>query len=129
MQRSIDIRHDNSNASSAYKMTRFTSPHPPIDVDACRKSFAALLLERDAKLPDDMPAYIDGISGEIVSRAAHRARAFSIASALRNLQTVGLQPLGRGSTVLVFSPNSVLYPAVMMALVSCALILLICFDS
>ena len=98
-------------------MTRFTSPFPPIDIDVCRRCYATALFAKDASLPSNMPAYIDGLTGEVTTRAEHRERCFSLAAAFRNLRQVGMEELVRGSTLLVFSPNTVLYPAVMLALV------------
>ncbi|KAJ3534679.1 hypothetical protein NM688_g7100 [Phlebia brevispora] len=95
---------------------RFASPHPPISVDSCRHSYATFLLDRDATYPENDTAYIDGVTGEVVTRAVHRKRVLSFASSARNLQHLGMLELSRGSTAIVFSPNSVIFPVVMMGL-------------
>ena len=95
----------------------FSSPYPPIDVEVCRKSLCSLLFEYNDKYPQDQACYIDGLTGQIVTRAEHKQKSLRLAAAFRNLHAVGLEKLHRGSTVVVFSPNSLLYPALMFALV------------
>ena len=80
------------------------------------ESFATFALNWNS-YPPDTPAYIDGISAETVTRAAHIERAWNLAYGFRNLEKIGLLGLSRGSTILLFSYNSVIYPALPVALV------------
>ena len=102
-------------SSNKPAMAPFTSPYPPID--APKESYATFLLKDDPYHPET-PAYIDGISGQTNTRRAHREQVMTLAAGLRNVEQVGLLPLRKGSIVVVFSPNSLLYPVVMMAMVS-----------
>lgn len=102
--------------------SRFSSPYPPINEDDCRQSLCTFLFDFGARYPDDKTCYIDGITGEVVSREAHRRQALWLASAFRNLEAVGMERLEKGATVVVFSPNSLLFPALMFAFVSSAFV-------
>ena len=102
------------DTSSLFPMAPYKSLHPPITV--CEESFATFLL-KDDPYPPDIPAYIDGISGQTVTRRAHRQQVMELAAGLRNVEKAGLLPLKKGSTVVVYSVNSTLFPAVIMAMV------------
>ena len=93
----------------------FKSPYPPFKV--AEESFATFALNHNS-YPPDTPAFIDGLTGETVTRAAHIERAWTFAYGFRNLEAIGLLGLHRGSTVLVYSYNTILYPALPIALVS-----------
>lgn len=66
----------------------------------------------------EWPAYIDGITGETVSRgelrSASRVLALGMRSGFERLGGGALN-LSKGSTILVFSPNSISYPVVVLA--------------
>ena len=94
-------------------MAPFKSPYPPVSFPD--ESYATFLL-RDTYSPDTA-AYIDGITGESVTRKEQKARVMSLARGLRNVERVGLLPLHKGTNVVVYSPNSLLYPVVMIAMV------------
>lgn len=96
----------------------FSSPHPPITVPS--GSFHEHLSSYDASYPADTRVAIDGLSGHIVTRATFKHRCLILASSLRAMEKVGLLALHRGSTVTVLSPNTTLYPALLVALVSTA---------
>ncbi|KAJ3534681.1 hypothetical protein NM688_g7099 [Phlebia brevispora] len=95
-------------------MAIFQSPYPSVPVS--EESYATFLLKPESNpYPLDTVAYIDGLTDQTHTRKQHAEQVLALASGLRNAEHVGLLPLSRGSTVLVFSPNSILYPVVMMA--------------
>lgn len=96
-------------------MAPFYSPHPPITVP--EESYATFLLKEDKPYPSDFPAYVDGITGQTYARKVYKDEVMVLAYGLRNVERLGLLGLHRGSTAVVFSPNSLLYPVVMLALV------------
>ena len=95
-------------------MAPFKSPYPPVAFP--EESYATYLLRDDPYAPDTA-AYIDGVSGAITTRRDQKGLVMALARGLRNVEQIGLLPLRRGSTVVVYSPNSLLYPVVMMAMV------------
>lgn len=97
--------------------SRFASPFPSIPLEPCQQSLYAFTLEREAMRDPDQTCYIDASTGEVVTRAEHWKRVLYYAAALRNLEAAGLLDLKKGTTALVFSPNSVLYPALIYAFV------------
>jgi len=92
----------------------FRSPYPPISIP--KTSFFQFLVEGGAKYPSSTPAYIDGVTGETVNRGTLERECLSLASALLNADKHGLLGLSRGSVIAVFSPNSLLYPKVILSL-------------
>ena len=96
-------------------MAPFKAPFPPFAIP--EESYATFLLKND-QYPPDTKAYIDGISGETNRRSVHRDQVMALARRLRNCAVAGLAELQRGSTVLVLSPNSLLFTIVMLAVVS-----------
>lgn len=102
-------------SSRPANMPPFKSPYPPIIVRD--ESYATYLFRNEHKFSADSPAYVDGITGQTTTRWAQRTQAIALARSLRNAHQAGLLPLRRGSGVIVFSPNSLLYPVVMMAMV------------
>ncbi|EKM52327.1 uncharacterized protein PHACADRAFT_211599 [Phanerochaete carnosa HHB-10118-sp] len=94
-------------------MASFTSPYSPIVVPP--QSYYSFLRKNDI-FPSHSRAFVDGVSGEHVTRDTAWAQSLSLAHGLRAADSAGLLPLHKGSTVLIVSPNSTLYPVVMMAL-------------
>lgn len=103
----------------------FRSPHPLIPESNFPKTSLSDLLFTNAaiKYSPDSTAFIDGLSGETVSIGDFQRECLLLAAALQQVHQKGLLPLSRGGTVCVFSPNSLVYPKVMFALVRRCLIL------
>ena len=99
---------------SPYSAT-FQSPFPPIRPP--RESWYTFLLKEDT-FDADMPFGYDVLTGEKLTRGALKQQSLAIAHKLRNADRKGIRPILCGSTVLVFSPNTLLYPVVIFALVS-----------
>jgi hypothetical protein len=98
--------------------SEFSSPYPQVDVP--KTSYFQYLFEHGRKSGYDpsTPAHIDGITGETCTREQLEQDCLLLASAFRNVHRKGLVGLNRGSVVLVFSPNSILYPKIQFTLVS-----------
>jgi len=98
-------------------MTIYTSPYPKLDIPK-HSVFTHLFGPHDPFSPSST-ALIDGITGEVVTRAQLKASILTFAYGIRNtLKSLGGVNLNRGDTALVFSPNSIIYPVVSLGLVS-----------
>ncbi len=99
-------------------LSEFKSPYPPVQVP--ETSYYAFLVKHgiQSRYSPDTPAQIDGITGEARSRGQLEEECLLLASGFRNIHRKGLEELRRGSVVLVFSPNSILYSLIQLALVS-----------
>lgn len=95
----------------------FKSPYLSVDIPRC--SFVQhLFTDGKTRFSRSAPAYVDGVTGETCSRGQLESEALALAGAFRNVGLLGLVGLSRGSTVTVFSPNSLVYPKIIHALVS-----------
>lgn len=97
-------------------MSTFTSPYPPVTFPS--SSFYGYVLTYDGSYSPESRVIVDGVSGHPVTRAAFKDQCLTLASSLRSVDKAGLLPLPRGATVTVLSPNSTLYPALIIAFVS-----------
>lgn len=100
-------------------LSAFKSPFPPAFVP--ETSLWHHISKQGTNYPRETIAHIDAVTGHEVDRDAFEKQCLELASALRQVETKGLVKLERGSTVTVFSPNSILYPRVQLALVRTAL--------
>ena len=96
-------------------MSPIPALHPPVHMP--EQSFYDFVVRNDATFDVASSVVIDGASGETMTREALKTRVLALASSLKNIDKAGLVGLKRGSTVTVFSPNSMLYPVIMLALV------------
>lgn len=94
-------------------MKIYKSQFPSIDLVE-RSIYTHILPEADP-YPLSTPAFIDAESGSIITRADLRRLSLELAWGLRNeLVSFGGPKLVRGDTVLVFSPNSLAYPVLVL---------------
>lgn len=107
---------DANEACSAVSMSPFSSPYPAVSLPCT--SFYEHIQQNDGTHPADRAVCTDGITGETLSRTAFRKQALELASSLRRVDEAGLLPIHKGSIVTVFSPNSLLYTLLIVALVS-----------
>ena len=96
-------------------LSTFKSPFPAVPVP--QTSVWHHIVEQSKKYPRNTTAHIDAVTGASVDRGTFERQCLELASALRQVDKKGLVGLQRGSVVTVFSPNSVLYPRVKLALV------------
>jgi len=93
-------------------MTIYRSPIP--DVALPNESLFTFIFEGkvDAEIPATTPAFIDAPTGRTITRAELKAACLSLGWGLRNVfaNEFGGVELTRGSTVLIFSPNSLAWP-------------------
>ncbi|KAK0463817.1 AMP binding protein [Desarmillaria tabescens] len=100
-------------------MTSYNSPFP--DVPIVNRSLFTHLLHKskDSKLigghPADLPVFIDSATGTVLTRRKLRSLCLSLGYGLRHHGTK------RGDTVLVFSPNALSYPVVLLGAISAGL--------
>ncbi|KAI0704341.1 AMP binding protein [Cytidiella melzeri] len=97
-------------------LSEFKSPYPLVHIP--KTSYYQYLVDHGsrAKFSPSTPAHVDGVTGETFTRSALEQGCLLWASAFRNVEQKGLLGLGRGSVVLVFSPNTILYPRIQFAL-------------
>lgn len=93
----------------------FISPYPRIVVPST--SFFEYAMQQNPLYPADLAAYVDGLTGETISRRVFEGKCLALASGLRSAHEAGLLPLSRGSTVQVISPSTTLYVTLIYALV------------
>ena len=93
-------------------MTIYRSPIP--DVTIPNESLFTFIFEGkvDAEIPPTMPAFIDAPTGRTITRAELKTACLSLGWGLRNVfaNKLGGVEITRGSTVLIFSPNSLAWP-------------------
>ena len=127
---STDATHGSQVASTSGRIYRSTSssrplPHPTSIFHYHFPSSAAVKEEPCVytEFPDHLPAYIDGITGEQLSREDVRRSALRLGYALTHSRRKGDQALAQtGDVVLILSPNSLHYPIVFFACQSALLI-------
>lgn len=127
---STDATHGSQAASSPERIYRSTSPSRPLPrptsifhyhfpSSAAVKEEPCLYTE----YPDHLPAYIDGITGEQLSREDVRRSALRLGYALTHSRRREDQALAQtGDVVFILSPNSLHYPIVFFACQSALLI-------
>lgn len=103
--------------------TIYHSHLPPLDLP--QKSIFAHLFTPDAHgniggHPGSSPAFIDADTSTTLSRATLRALALALAHGLTHPAGPTL-PLRTGDTVLVLSPNSIVYPVVTFGIIAAGL--------
>ncbi|KAK0196820.1 AMP binding protein [Armillaria mellea] len=104
----------------ARNMTSYTSPFPDIPI-VNRSLFTHLLHKssKDSKLvgghPADSPVFVDSATGTVLIREKLRSLCLSLAYGLRH------QGEKRGDTILVFSPNALAYPVVLLGAIAAGL--------
>ncbi|KAG2109352.1 AMP binding protein [Suillus discolor] len=100
--------------------TIYTSAYPSVHI--CRRSIFTHILGVSSSSPGTVggfpassPAFIDALSGTTISRGKLRSYALQLAFSLHNLPL----PLeNRTKTVLIFSPNSITWPVMMLGAVA-----------
>ncbi|KZO99520.1 AMP binding protein [Calocera viscosa TUFC12733] len=95
-------------------MTIFKSHFPPYDLSGARCSVFDYVFS--GQVSGDKAAFIDGVNeNRRITRSGLRDLSLSLAYGLRNtLSRRGGLPLQRGDVVLVFSPNSLEYPVMLL---------------
>ncbi|KAK0441851.1 AMP binding protein [Armillaria borealis] len=101
-------------------MTFYTSPFP--DIPIVNRSFFTHLLHkssRDSKLvgghPADSPVFVDSATGTVLIREKLRSLCLSLGYGLRH------HGAKWGDTVLLFSPNALAYPVVLLGAIAAGL--------
>ncbi|KAI0345623.1 acetyl-CoA synthetase-like protein [Trametopsis cervina] len=94
--------------------SQISSPYPKVTVP--QTSYYQHVLTKSKEFSPGSPAFIDGITGETLTRGEVEKECFLLASAFRNVHKKGLVGLNKGSVVLFFSPNTTLYPRIQFAL-------------
>ncbi|KAF9510229.1 hypothetical protein BS47DRAFT_1348240 [Hydnum rufescens UP504] len=94
--------------------TIYSSPYPPTSIPRI-SVFNFFFPNNDPHA--NLPAFIDGISGRVLTRAQLQRDARVLAFGLRNsLEKLhGALNVSRNGTILVFSPNSMSYPLIICA--------------
>lgn len=105
-----------STLSATLPMAPIRSPYPAPSIP--EESFVDYLFERDLSFEADCPFIYDGETGKMLTRGSVKSSALSLAASMSNLEQFGLMGLTETSTVAVASPNSMLYPIVVLAMVS-----------
>ncbi|BGP50499.1 hypothetical protein JCM10450v2_006418 [Rhodotorula kratochvilovae] len=92
-------------------MTIYTSPYPPVTKEHAGGVFDFILTKRgNPNFNPDKVALIDALSGQQLTYGQLAQDALRFADGLTRVAK-----LKRGETVLLFSPNSILYPALLFA--------------
>ena len=99
-------------------LSEFKSPYPPVHIPQI--SYYQYLVSHGSEsgYSPDTPAQIDGITGETRTRGQLEQECLLFASGFRNAEQKGLEKLGRGSVIVMFSPNGILYSLMQLAMVS-----------
>ncbi|THH12726.1 hypothetical protein EW146_g7421 [Bondarzewia mesenterica] len=97
------------------RMTIYTSQYPSIDLSSS-KSIYTFLLSSDRYSPS-LPAFTDALTGQTISRAELRSLTLSLAYGLRNVLPADVR-LRRGDTALIYSPNSLAWPVVVLGIIA-----------
>ncbi|KAF8340499.1 AMP binding protein [Cantharellus anzutake] len=93
-------------------MTVYSSPYPSVAVP--RTSIFNFVFPKDDHHLEDI-AFVDAISGKSYTRAQTQARARMVAFGLRNgMERKGLMNVSRRRTALVFSPNCLELPLIIL---------------
>jgi 4-coumarate--CoA ligase len=93
----------------------YTSPYPSIPL--VNSSIYTFLFSQDQhRSAGNEPAFIDASTGEFLSRNDIKRLTLEFAWGARNqLAKLGGPKLKRGSTIMIFSPNSIAYPVLLFA--------------
>ncbi|EJT98516.1 acetyl-CoA synthetase-like protein [Dacryopinax primogenitus] len=96
-------------------MRIYNSHFPPFDLSVARCSVFDYVFS--SPVPGHKVAFIDGTNGSRrVTRDGLKEMCLSLAYGLRNnLEKMGAHPLHRGDVVMIFSPNSLEYPVMLLA--------------
>ncbi|OAY67058.1 4-coumarate--CoA ligase-like 5 [Ananas comosus] len=109
-----DPRSGFCRRSSIYRSLHRLGPRHRIPADlALDAATFVLSLFPSPGIADDKPAFIDSVTGRCLTFSHVRCSALSLAAALHH--GLGLR---RGDVVLVLSPNSVLYPAIILGVLA-----------
>lgn len=104
-------------------MTVYRSPIP--DIAAPEESLFTFLFEGnvDHEIPGTIPAFIDASTGRTVTRSALRTACLSLGWGLKNIfaSKLGGVEIARGDTVMIFSPNSFVWPLALFGSVAAGL--------
>lgn len=101
--------------------TIYKSPYPPVQVPQ-ESLFTHLFGTHFFNYPPSSPAFIDPTTGASVSRADLRDLCLSFAYGLRHaFREQGGVKLSRGDVVLIFSPNSIVWPVMLFGSVAAGL--------
>ncbi|KAG6836556.1 hypothetical protein H0H93_006783 [Arthromyces matolae] len=73
-------------------------------------------ISNSGNFPPDFPAYTDAATSTTLSRAAFKHAALSFANGIRTHPR--LTPQARGDTLLLFAPNSIAFPVVLLGCVA-----------
>jgi acyl-CoA synthetase (AMP-forming)/AMP-acid ligase II len=102
-------------------MSIYKSPYPSVAIPD-ESVFTFLFESKGSRFPGNAPAFIDGLSGRVVSRLELKKLALSLAWGTRNqFAALGGVPLTRGDTIMIFSPNSISWPIMLFASVAAGL--------
>lgn len=95
-------------------MKIYTSPYPPIHI--YEESVVTFLFETNfLKFPPSSPAYIDAPTGQCITRGQFKSLALEVGWGLREgISRLGGIPLSRGSIIMLFSPNTLIWPVIML---------------
>lgn len=95
-------------------MKIYTSPHAPVPVRN-ESIYTNLAVTRFNDFPQELPAFIDGATGRVISRGDWLQLTHEMAWGLRHefLRLGGVRSLQRGDVAMIFSPNSIAWPVML----------------
>ncbi|CAE6398074.1 unnamed protein product [Rhizoctonia solani] len=81
-----------------------------------RESVFSKLFPKKPEFDEDLPAFIDAVTGRTLSRGDVKDLSLRLAYGLQ--KTLGIQ---RGDTIMIFSPNSLIWPVAMLGCIAAGL--------
>ncbi|CUA71783.1 AMP binding protein [Rhizoctonia solani] len=81
-----------------------------------RESVFSKLFPKNPEYDETLPAFIDALNGRTVSRGEVKALSLRLAYGLQ--RTLGIK---RGETIMIFSPNSLIWPVAMLGCIAAGL--------
>ncbi|ELU40892.1 AMP binding protein [Rhizoctonia solani AG-1 IA] len=81
-----------------------------------RESVFSKLFPKNPEFDEDLPAFIDAVTGRTLSRGDVKDLSLRLAYGLQ--KTLGIQ---RGDTIMIFSPNSLIWPVAMLGCIAAGL--------
>lgn len=101
-------------------MTIYRSNIPSVEIPDC--SIYTHVFSSINSYPSSTPAFVDAETGTTITRADLHRLTLELGWGLRNeLSKLGGPALTRGDTVMVFSPNSIVYPVMLFGSVAAGL--------
>ncbi|CCO29735.1 putative 4-coumarate--CoA ligase 3 Short=4CL 3 [Rhizoctonia solani AG-1 IB] len=92
----------------------YKSAYP--DLTITRESVFSKLFPKNPEFDETLPAFIDAVTGRTLSRADVKTLSLRLAYGLQ--RTLGIK---RGSTIMIFSPNSLIWPVAMLGCIAAGL--------